>query len=378
MEFVKPGTYIDFMKYRAPVVSFLALLATLSLVSLFYPGPNYGIDFAGGTEIQLQFSGDASPSEVRTALTEAGYSRPDVISVEDSDNEYIIRVREVSSLPEDQIEKIRESVSSILGEDVVREMKVSPGGDKITLRVSGEVHEQQLQEALEAGGARVRSVSSLAGSRDPRYEAQLVGVADELLTSLQKAFADRAPEVPLRVEWVGPKAGQQLRDAAIQSFLYAIAFIMLYVAFRFDMRFAPGGVIAMFHDALITLGVYVLLQKEVNLTTVAALLTIMGYSINDTIVVYDRIRENMVRVRDKSLRELINISTSQMLSRTIITSVTTLLSVSAFFFLGTGVIQDIAFALGIGILIGTLSSVFIAAPITELMDRRLFSRATGS
>ncbi|MDH3622422.1 MAG: protein translocase subunit SecF [Myxococcales bacterium] len=378
MEFVKPGTYIDFMKYRAPVVSFLALLATLSLVSLFYPGPNYGIDFAGGTEIQLQFSGDASPSEVRTALTEAGYSRPDVISVEDSDHEYIIRVREVSSLPEDQIEKIRESVSSILGEDVVREMKVSPGGDKITLRVSGEVHEQQLQEALEAGGARVRSVSSLAGSRDPRYEAQLVGVADELLTSLQKAFADRAPEVPLRVEWVGPKAGQQLRDAAIQSFLYAIAFIMLYVAFRFDMRFAPGGVIAMFHDALITLGVYVLLQKEVNLTTVAALLTIMGYSINDTIVVYDRIRENMVRVRDKSLRELINISTSQMLSRTIITSVTTLLSVSAFFFLGTGVIQDIAFALGIGILIGTLSSVFIAAPITELMDRRLFSRATGS
>ncbi len=376
MEFVKPGTYIDFMKYRAPVVSFLALLATLSLVSLFYPGPNYGIDFAGGTEIQLQFSGDTSPSEVRTALAEAGYSRPDVISVEDADNEYIIRVREVSSLPEEQVEKIRESVSSILGEDVVREMKVSPGGDKITLRVSGEVHEQQIREALEAGGARVRSVSSLAGSRDPRYEAQLVGVADELLTSLREAFADRAPEVPLRVEWVGPKAGQQLRDAAIQSFLYAIAFIMLYVAFRFDMRFAPGGVIAMFHDALITLGVYVLLQKEVNLTTVAALLTIMGYSINDTIVVYDRIRENMVRVRDKSLRELINISTSQMLSRTIITSVTTLLSVSAFFFLGTGVIQDIAFALGIGILIGTLSSVFIAAPITELMDRRLFSRAT--
>jgi preprotein translocase subunit SecF len=309
---------------------------------------------------------------------EAGYSRPDVISVEGADNEYIIRVREVSSLPADQVDKIRESLDFILGEDVVREMKVSPGGDKITLRVSGEVHEQQLLEALEAGGAHVRSVNSLAGSRDPRYEAQLVGVADELLTSLQKALVDRAPETPLRVEWVGPKAGQQLRDAAIQSFLYAIAFIMLYVAFRFDLRFAPGGVIAMFHDALITLGIYVLLQKEVNLTTVAALLTIMGYSINDTIVVYDRIRENMVRVRDKSLRELINISTSQTLSRTIITSLTTLLSVGAFFFLGTGVIQDIAFALGIGIVIGTFSSIFIAAPITELMDRRLFSRPTGS
>ena len=377
MEFIKPGTYIDFMKYRGPVITVLGIMATLSLVSLFYPGPNLGIDFAGGTEVQLAFTSDTAPNEVRQALEGAGYSRPDVISVEDSPNEYIIRVQEVSSLPEDQVDKIRQSAEAALGEGVLQEMKVSPGGDKITLRVTGEVHEQQLQEALVAGGANVRSINALAGSRDPRYEAHLVGVADELIAALQEAFGDRAPENALRVEWVGPKAGQQLRDAAIQSLLYAIAFIMLYVAFRFDLRFAPGGVVAMFHDALITLGIYVLLQKEVNLTTVAALLTIMGYSINDTIVVFDRIRENMVRVRDKSLRELINISTSQMLSRTIVTSLTTLLSVSAFFFLGTGVIQDIAFALGIGIMIGTLSSIFIAAPITELMDRRLFSRSRG-
>jgi preprotein translocase subunit SecF len=133
----------------------------------------------------------------------------------------------------------------------------------------------------------------------------------------------------------------------------------------------------MIHDALITLGIYVLLQKEVNLTTVAALLTIMGYSINDTIVVYDRIRENMVRVRDKSLRELINISTSQTLSRTVITSFTTVLSVLAFFFLGTGAVQDIAFALGVGITIGTISSIFVAAPITEIIDRRFFGRSRG-
>jgi len=377
MEFIKPGTYIDFMKYRGPVITVLALMATLSLVSLFYPGPNYGIDFAGGTEVQLLFKGDTTSAEVRKALEDSGYARPDVISVEDSPNEYIIRVQEVSSLPTEQVEKIREAVAAALGEGVLQEMKVSPGGDKITLRVSGPVNEQQLQEALMAGGANVRSINALTGSRNPRYEAQLVGVADELMTQLQEQFGERAPADALRVEWVGPKAGEQLRDAAIQSLLYAIAFIMLYVAFRFDLRFAPGGVIAMFHDALITLGIYVLLQKEVNLTTVAALLTIMGYSINDTIVVFDRIRENMVRVRDKSLRELINISTSQMLSRTIVTSLTTLLSVSAFFFLGTGVIQDIAFALGIGIMIGTLSSIFIAAPITEFMDRRLFSRSRG-
>ena len=377
MEFIKPGTYIDFMKYRGPVITVLGLMATLSLVSLFYPGPNYGIDFAGGTEVQLAFLEDTTPAEVRSALEDAGYARPDVISVEGKPNEYIIRVREVSSLPEDQVGQIRASVEAALGEGVLQEMKVSPGGDKITFRASGEVYEQQLEEALTAGGAKVRSINSLAGSRDPRYEAHLVGVADELTDQLKQQFGDRAPDAPLRVEWVGPKAGEQLRDAAIQSLLYAIAFIMLYVAFRFDLRFAPGGVIAMLHDALITLGIYVLVQKEVNLTTVAALLTIMGYSINDTIVVFDRIRENMVRVRDKSLRELINLSTSQMLSRTLVTSLTTLLSVSAFFFLGTGVIRDIAFALGVGILIGTLSSIFIAAPITELMDRRLFSRTRG-
>jgi len=377
MEFIKPGTYFDFMKYRAPVMTVLGLMALLSLISLFYPGPNYGIDFAGGTEVQLAFRGDVSSGEVREALEEAGYARPDVISVEGKASEYIIRVREVSSLPEDQVEQIRTNIEAALGDTVLREMKVSPGGDKITLRVSGPVHEQQLEEALEASGAHVRSINALTGSRDPRYEVRLVGVADNLMEQLQERFGERAPEGALRVEWVGPKAGEQLRDAAIQSLLYAIAFIMLYVAFRFDMRFAPGGVIAMLHDALITLGIYVLLQKEVNLTTVAALLTIMGYSINDTIVVFDRIRENMVRVRDKSLRELINISTSQMLSRTIVTSLTTLLSVSAFFFLGTGVIQDIAFALGIGIIVGTLSSIFIAAPITELMDRRLFNRARG-
>ncbi len=377
MEFVKPGTYIDFMKYRGPVMAVLGFLALASLILLFVPGPNYGIDFAGGTEIQLRFTADTAPAEVRAALENAGYSRPDVISVEDSPNEYIIRIQEVSSLPPEELEKIRQSVESSLGAGF-GEMKVSPGGDKITVRVSEGVSEGQLQTALEAGGARVRSVNALAGSRELRYEAQLMGVADEVVARLQKQFGERAPQNPLRVEWVGPKAGQQLRDAAIKSLLYAIAFIMLYVAFRFDLRFAPGGVIAMFHDALITLGVYVLLQKEVNLTTVAALLTIMGYSINDTIVVYDRIRENMVRVRDKSLRELINLSTSQMLSRTIVTSLTTLLSILAFFFFGTGVIQDIAFALAIGIVIGTLSSIFVAAPVTELMDKRLFGRTASS
>jgi len=154
-----------------------------------------------------------------------------------------------------------------------------------------------------------------------------------------------------------------------------MGFIMLYVAFRFDLRFAPGGIIALIHDAMVTVGVFVLVGKEFNLTTVASLLTIIGYSINDTIVIYDRIRENMARHRDKSLSDIINISTSEMLSRTIITSGVTLLAILPFFFFGTQVISDIAFALFVGFLAGVYSTIYIAAPVTEFMDSRFFAPA---
>ena len=374
MEIVNPNITIDFMRHRTPVILISLGLVALSLISLFYPGPNYGIDFAGGTEVQLAFGGDITSGEIRQTLDSIGHPGADVVAVEGEPNEYMIRVREVSALPEEQVASIEARLAELLGEDNLRELRVSPGGDKVTLRLQQDVEHQQIIDAIESEGARVRgSVSALPGADDVRLEVQLRGVADELVASLQDSLGDRAPGDPLRAEWVGPKAGEQLRDAAIQSLLYAIAFIMVYVAFRFDLRFAPGGVIAMFHDVVITLGIYVLVQKEVNLTTVAALLTVLGYSINDTIVVYDRIRENMGRYRDLPLRDLINKSTSQTLSRTILTSGTTLLSVVAFFIWGTPVIRDISFALFCGILIGTYSSIYIAAPITEWMDTRFFS-----
>jgi preprotein translocase subunit SecF len=375
MEFIKPGTYIDFMRHRRPVIVMSIVLITLSVASVFYPGPNYGIDFAGGTELQVRFQGDVDAGEIRSSLEGLGYSRPDVVSVEGSPNEYMIRVQEVSSLPEDQVERLEGQFREAFTAAGVDELRVSPGGDKISLRLTDEVDPEEIRAALQQAGIDVRDVNRFGKAEDNRYEAFLVGVADELIERLRGVLGERGPEAPRRVEWVGPKAGQQLREAAIKSLLYSIAFIMVYVAFRFDLRFAPGGVFALLHDATITLGIYVLVQKEVNLTTVAALLTIMGYSINDTIVVYDRIRENMGRLREKSLADLINVSSSQMLSRTIVTSGTTLVSVSAFFVWGTPVIQDIAFALFIGILIGTYSSIYISAPTTEWMDRKFFNRS---
>ena len=375
MEFFKSGTTIDFLKHRRVFGTASFVLVFASLVSLFFPGPNFGIDFKGGTELELAFPKEVSPGELREAITALGYESPEVVGVVGQAHQYLIRIQEVSSLPDKEVAQIKEKLAAKLGEVKLDEFKVSPGGDKISVRLSAATEPETLKEALVSAGADVRSVNPFGSPSDFRYEAQLVGVGDEVVAGLNKALGERAPKEPLRIEWVGPKAGQQLRDAAVKSLLYAIAFIMVYVAFRFDLRFAPGGVVAMMHDALITVGLFVLLQKEVNLATVAALLTVVGYSINDTIVVYDRIRENMQRMRDVGLYQLINVSTSQTLTRTVVTSVTTLLSISGFFIWGTQVIRDIVFALFIGFIVGTYSSIFIAAPFTEWMDRRFFRRA---
>lgn len=374
MEIFRPDLTIDFFRHRGVFGTMSILLASAGLISVFFPGPNYGTDFRGGTELEIAFKGDPGPRKLRRAITDLGYSRPDVVNVQGSENQYIIRVLEVSTISEKQVKSIRAALAKQLGEIKVEEMKVSPGGDKISLRLSAATETDIIREALEKAGARVREVSVFGQSSDNRYEARLVGLSDELVSGLRKTLGDQVPETPLRVEWVGPKAGAKLRDSAIMSMLWAIAFIMVYVAFRFDLRFAPGGVIALLHDVLITIGILVLLQKEVNLATVAALLTVVGYSINDTIVVYDRIRENMQRMRDSTLAQIMNVSMSQTLSRSIVTSLTTLIAIIPFFWWGTPIIRDITFALFIGILIGTYSSIYIAAPFTEWMDQRFFRK----
>ncbi len=374
MEFFKPKGAIDFMKLRRPLLSVSLLLCLAGLISSFAPGPNYGIDFKGGTEVQLRFDPKVTPATVRTTLAEMDYDA-DVVTVEGHPGEYMIRVGQVTTLPKEKIETIKSKLNWVVDGVKVEELKVSPGGDKISLRMRDDVPAASIESALKAAGADVRTVTAF-GSRDQhRYEAQLIGVADELLKGLKTKLGEAAPDEPLRVEWVGPKAGRQLRDAAVKSLLWAILFIMGYVALRFDLRFAPGGILALTHDALVTVLIFVVMQREVNLSTVAALLTILGYSINDTIVVYDRIRENMTRMRDVTMYRLINVSTTQTMSRSILTSTTTVISVVPFLIWGTPVIQDFAVALMIGIVLGTYSSIYVAAPVTEWMDRRLFSKS---
>jgi preprotein translocase subunit SecF len=218
----------------------------------------------------------------------------------------------------------------------------------------------------------------VVSERDHKVEVQLKSKGDLLLEGLRTQLgADKVPAQALRVEWIGPKAGAQLRDAAIKSVMIAIFFIMAYIAFRFDLRFAPGGVVALIHDVGIALGAMIITHKEITLSTVAAMLTIVGYSITDTVIVYDRIRENLAKHRGMTFAQIINLSVSEMFGRTIITSGVTSLSMVMFLVWGTGVIRDFAFTLLIGIIVGTYSSIYVAAPLTEWIDRKFFGAKTS-
>lgn len=171
-----------------------------------------------------------------------------------------------------------------------------------------------------------------------------------------------------RVETVGPKVGSKLKTKAFQAALYVMAGILIYIGFRFKFRYGVAAVVALFHDVLIMLGIFVFLEREFTLTIVAAVLTIIGYSLNDTIVVFDRVRENVARFPKRPLEEVINLSVNECLSRTFLTSMTTFLVVFSLFVLGGDIIHDFSFAMLIGVVVGTYSSVFIASPVVLYFD----------
>jgi preprotein translocase subunit SecF len=374
VEFFKATRTIDFLQHRTKALVLSTVLIGGTLISLFYPGPNLGVDFAGGTEVELQLKGDVSAAELREAVQALGHDSPEIVAVQGEKNRYVLRVKEDADHAERQTASIREKLAGGIGSAKVTDLKLTGGANRIVISLSENATSEDIKAALESTGVKVRSVEVVGRPEELRYQVQLTGAGDVLVAGLQDKLGERGPEAALRVEWVGPKAGAQLRDAAIKSMLYTMALIMVYVAFRFDLRFAPGGVLALFHDALIVLGAYVLFQKELTLGTIAAILTIIGYSINDTIVIFDRIRENLARARDAKLSDIINQALTQTLSRTIITSSVTMLSIVGFFFWGTPIVKDIAFALAVGFISGTYSTIYIATPAVEWVDRKFFNK----
>ncbi len=280
-------TKIDFIKLRwkATAVSVIIILA--GIVSMIIKGgPKYGVDFLGGTVIQMQFPQAPNLGDVRQALTNAGFADA--------------------------------------------ELKTFGAANEILLRV---------QEQTEGSS-----------------------ISETIMKTLRDAFPQNQPQERL-VESVGPKIGKELRSAAIWATIISLILILIYVSFRFEFIFAVGAVVALFHDVMVTLSFFSLLNMEVNLTVVAAFLTIVGYSLNDTIVVMDRIRENRRIHRDGNIEKIINLSVNQTLGRTIITSLTVFIVVLILLFFGGDVIYNFSFAMTVGVISGVYSTVYIAAPI---------------
>ncbi len=389
MQLFPVGKIYDFMGKRRIFVPLTLLAVVASLVSFVYPGPTFGTDFRGGTEVEVAFKGPVEAGQLRDLIERSGFSTPDVVRVEDSssDYRYMLRVQEVSSIDEAKQQEILSALC--FGEGLPQdrcpaerspsEVKFSPGGDKLTIRFRADPDLARIRQQLTpVEGVSIRAgenAIALQNAREHRVDVQLQSKGDQLMDALRQGLgAELVPDHPLRVEWIGPKAGAQLRDAAITSVLISLVFIMAYIALRFDVRFAPGATVALAHDALLTMGVLNFMGREITLTTVAALLTIIGYSVNDTVVVFDRVRENLVRMRGASFIKLINVSLSEMLSRTIITGGSTILALLAFFVRGTGTLKEFAFTLVIGMVLGIYSTIFIALPFTEWLDRTVFAR----
>ncbi len=387
MRLFKGDRVYDFMAVRKYWIALSLSLTIGSILLLVLGKPKLGTDFLGGTEVEIAFTKPVEPGAIRKGVEDAGFSTPTVIKVDDpkNPNRYMIRVHEVSTISHEQQLEIEKALCAGPADPACsearkpNEVKFSPGGDKITLRYREAPDLAFVKERI--SGVKQLALRpgennpQLQNERENKVEIHLMSKGDQLMAGLRKALGPGVvPEQALRTEWIGPRAGAQLRDAAIKSIAISIVLIMAYIAFRFDLRFAPGCVVALIHDAVGTIGIFVLLGKEINLTTIAAALTVVGYSVNDTVIVYDRVRENLGKLRGASFVKLINVSTSEMLGRTILTASTVLFSLLGLFFWGTGELKDFALALTIGVVLGMYSSIYVALPLTEWFESKFFSK----
>ncbi|MCA9509539.1 MAG: protein translocase subunit SecF [Myxococcota bacterium] len=315
-EIIPHGTHLDFIgKARLCVAISLAMVAA-SVVAVFVVGVHLGIDFAGGTELHAKFaSAPVDEGRVRDVVNGVpGLKDVSVVRFGGAeDNEFLIRFQNVAD---------------------------------------------------EADAAAAGSTDA-----DERLRADRVSSVERALSGAIGGYERQS------VDFVGPRVGSELRADGFKSIGLAMLLIMIYIAFRFSSRFAPGAVVAVFHDLIITAGIFVMLGYEFDLRILAAMLAILGYSLNDTIIIYDRIRENLEARTSRDLAAVLNESVNQTLSRTVLTSGTTLIAVLALAVLGGEVIRPFAVAMLIGVFVGTYSSIYIAAPTLMLLEARAARRA---
>jgi len=362
------NTTFDFVGKRsaALLISVALILASAALLST--RGLTLGVDFAGGTEIQLKFNKDVDAETVRATMSEIGFSKATVQVFGDAgDNEYLVRVERMSLLTPEEHAQIAADLAAAHGENVTVAAYDVDKGDAVEILATEEIPRETFETAVTTAGLKLDEVRQLRRGTGWQYTLILEGVSSRLTKQLEGKVGTGTVELR-RVEYVGPQVGKELRRRGFLSLFYACIFILIYLAIRFDFSFAPGAVIALAHDAFLAVGLYCITGMEFNLTSIAAILTIIGYSVNDTVVIYDRVRENASRFTGRSLPDLINQSVNETLSRTVITSGTTLLALIGLIVYAQGTIRDFAVAMSFGIVVGTYSTVFIASPMVIWID----------
>jgi preprotein translocase subunit SecF len=363
---------------RAPL--FIAISSALVLGSVLLTlvrGLNYGIDFAGGYELHVKFDKPVGEAEIRDLIRPVVGADARVQRFgQAAEHEFLILIREHGTVSKESVGALQASVAA-LSDQPLREWDLAESGESLRVAFGSPVAEEALRKAVSEHGLVVHGVTRGEREDEPTYVVSLVSLATHVQTALRDGLALPADaDIMQRVEFVGPQVGAQLRNQGVMAVVWALFFILVYVGVRFDLFFAPGAIIALIHDVIITIGFFALFQLEFNLPIIAALLTIIGYSVNDTIVIYDRVRENSVRLRGRSLRALVNSSINETLSRTLLTSGTTLLVVAALLLFGGGFIRDFSIALFVGIVIGTYSTLGIATPTYIWLRERSEARAT--
>ena len=367
MEIFK-NTNFDFLGNKWPFIIASLVLTAAGLGSLLMKGgPRYGIDFNGGTSTSVAFATDPNEEEIRRVLS-AKIPGEIVVQKIQGQNEVMIG-SEVQD--EKQLNTAREAIYSSLAE------KFNPDPKKMDINNSGQAAiADQIRDGLGRAGVNlsdnqlqdmVKAILQFRDSRQgiiPSFDSLsgVAGVTPAVIGVLKNTLT-ASPYNIRHFDLVGPKVGRELRTQALTATLLALTGMLIYVALRFELVYGAAAVIAVFHDTIITVGLFSLFNKQIDLPVIAALLTLVGFSMNDTIVVFDRIRENLKLMRKESLYNIINASINQTLSRTILTSGLTLLTALSLYFFGGPVLHGFSFALVFGILVGTYSSIFVASPI---------------
>ena len=396
-----PGNNFAFVsKFKAWLMfSILAMSAAIGILfvnkSTRGDYMNWTIDFKGGSEIIVAFKDkDGSytkvdPGKVRETLEqgEKGIEVSDMSwTAEDAKtkkdvavNGMIIRTTRFSALKPEVEKAALEDFNSTFKDSQLS--KAVWSGDRLSVRSKKHIKWADAQAVFKKHGLELKAWSDAEqklyeradeGTGELNQWYALAGLDREYEDRLEKAFAGIDVAV-VQSYGVGAKAGDKLRDDAAKAIVYAIFLIMLYLAFRFDIRYAPGAAFATIHDAVMVIGVFAVTWTEVSLTSVAGLLTVMGFSVNDTVIVFDRVRENQAKLKDKKIERIIDISINEMLVRTILTSSTVFATTLIMNIFGTGLVKNFAFAMNVGVIVGCYSSIFLAVPFFMWISKKWYS-----